>query len=195
VTARGLVADQKRVGLKSVSVYLKKLFMGVIISTDTPTHERGVKVLGSILRNSHEDYITTRLERMLRKAINTHVVPLLHLHRLQDRYHFKHKSFMHRFTHIFRTLPPCHTQTLPPCHTQKFAKVVEERALRLLHGWTPHQDAHDTYGPGHGAGPEGALLPALPVVQGGRHGPGVSTNALPHCLPGLLDLAPHARGR
>ena len=103
---------------------LRNLFKGAIISTDTPTHERGVKVLGSILRNSHEDYITTRLERMLKKAINTHAIPLLHLHRLQDRYHIMHKSFMHRFTHIFRTLPPC--------HTQKFAKVLEDTFVRLF---------------------------------------------------------------
>jgi hypothetical protein len=43
---------------------------------------------------------------MLRKAINTHVLPLLHLHNLQDRYHIMHKSFMQSFTHLFRTLPP-----------------------------------------------------------------------------------------
>ena len=103
---------------------LEKLFGGVIISTDTPTRERGVKVLGSILRNSHEDYINERLMRMLKKAIDTHAIPLLHLHRLQDRYHIMHKSFMHRFTHIFRTLPPC--------HTQKFAKVLEETFVRLF---------------------------------------------------------------
>jgi hypothetical protein len=35
-----------------------------------------------------------------------------------------HKSFMHRFTHILRTLPPC--------RTQKFAKVLEETFVRLL---------------------------------------------------------------
>ncbi len=73
---------------------LKTLFPGAIISRNTPPQERGVKVLGSILRNSHKDFIKASLERMLRKAINTHALPLLHLHNLQDRYHIMHKSFM-----------------------------------------------------------------------------------------------------
>jgi hypothetical protein len=77
---------------------LKVLFPGAIISMDTPPQERGVKVLGSILRNSHKDFVKASLERMLRKAINTHVLPLLHLHNLQDRYHIMHKSLMQRFT-------------------------------------------------------------------------------------------------
>ncbi len=89
---------------------LKALFPGVIISLNTPPQERGVKVLGSILRNSHKDYIKVRLEHMLREAINTYALPLLHLHNLQDRYHIMHRSFMQSFTHLFRTLPPSHTQ-------------------------------------------------------------------------------------
>ncbi len=91
---------------------LKALFPGVIISLATPPQERGVKVLGSLalLRNSHKDYVKLRLEHMLREAINTHALPLLHLHNLQDRYHIMHKSFMQRFTHLFRALPPSHTQ-------------------------------------------------------------------------------------
>jgi hypothetical protein len=31
-----------------------------MISTEPPTHKRGVNVLGSILRNSHEDYMNAR---------------------------------------------------------------------------------------------------------------------------------------
>ncbi len=54
---------------------LKALFPGVIISLDTPPQERGVKVLGSILRNSHKDYIKVCLEHMLREAINTYALP------------------------------------------------------------------------------------------------------------------------
>jgi hypothetical protein len=40
---------------------LKTLFPGVIISLNTPPQERGVVVLGSILRNSHKDYVKVRL--------------------------------------------------------------------------------------------------------------------------------------
>jgi hypothetical protein len=61
---------------------LKVRFPGAIISMDTPPQERGVKVLGSILRNSHNDFVKASLERMLRKAINSHALPLLHLHNL-----------------------------------------------------------------------------------------------------------------
>ncbi len=49
-------------------------------------------VLGSILRNSHKDYVKVRLEHTLREAINTYALTLLHLHNLQDRYHIMHKS-------------------------------------------------------------------------------------------------------
>jgi hypothetical protein len=79
---------------------LKALFPGVIISMATPPQERAVKVLGSILRNSHEDYVKVRLEHMLREAINTYALPLLHLHNLQDRYHIMHKSLM-TFVRLF----------------------------------------------------------------------------------------------
>jgi len=103
---------------------LKVLFPGIIISMDTPPQERGVKVLGSILRNSHKDFVKASLERMLRKAINTHVLPLLHLHNLQDRYHIMHKSFMQRFTHLFRTLPPS--------LTHEFADNLGDTFVRLF---------------------------------------------------------------
>jgi hypothetical protein len=129
---------------------LKALFPGVIIYVNTPPQERGVVVLGSILRNSHKDYVKVRLEHTLREAINTYALPLLHLHNLQDRYHIMHKSFMQRFTHLFRTLR---------------------------------------------AGGTGALLPALDVVQGWRHGPRGPPHASAYRVPGLLDLAPYVRGR
>ena len=103
---------------------LKALFPGVIISEATPPQERGVKMLGSILRNSHQDYVKGRLEHTLKEAINTYALPLLHLHNLQDRYHIMHKSFMQRFTHLFRTLPPS--------HTQDFADLLADTFVRLF---------------------------------------------------------------
>jgi hypothetical protein len=78
----------------------------------------GVKVLGSILRNSHKDLVKASLEGMLRKAISSHVLPLLGLHNLQDRYHIMHKSFMQRFTHLFRQTSHRNSRTLwetPSC--------------------------------------------------------------------------------
>jgi hypothetical protein len=81
-------------------------------------------VLGSILRNSHKDYVKVRLEHMLREAINTYALPLLHLHNLQDRYHIMHKSFMQGFTHLFRTLPPS--------LTQEFADLLGDTFVRLF---------------------------------------------------------------
>ena len=116
---------------------LRTLFPGVIISLDTPPHMRGVKVLGSILRNSHPDYVETSLKLMLQEAIDTHALPLLHLHSLQDRYHIMHKSFMQRFTHLFRTLPPSLTQDFAAALGDSFVRLFDYctggRHTKLLH--------------------------------------------------------------
>jgi hypothetical protein len=74
--------DKLKTGMLIPHIYgrteeLKTLFPGVIISFNTPPTERGVKMLGSILRNSHKDSIKVRLEHMLREAIHTYACPCL----------------------------------------------------------------------------------------------------------------------
>jgi hypothetical protein len=69
----------------------------------------------------------------------------------------------------------------------------EHRSLRTARGdgsWTsaPAGTTARSHSPGHRTGPEGALLPALAAVQGGRHGLDGSPHAQPHRVAGLLDV-------
>jgi hypothetical protein len=85
---------------------LSELFSGVIISDETPEVDRGVKVLGSYMRQSSVAYIEARLLALVEKTTKNIAVNILKLKRLQARYHLVQKSFVQKFMHLFRTLPP-----------------------------------------------------------------------------------------
>jgi hypothetical protein len=91
---------------------LRLLFPGVIISSATTAQDRGVKVLGSYLIQSDPEYISKKLRDHVDLAFTTAGIGIARLQDRQLKYHLLHKSFVHKFTHLFRTLPPSLTEQL-----------------------------------------------------------------------------------
>ena len=99
------------------------LLDATIITPSTPLLKRGLIILGSPLRQSSPEFIHSFLINLLLSALNDGPANLVRLKSLQNRYQLFTKSFVHRFTHVFRGLPPCFTYEFQ-LHIQRIFTIL-----------------------------------------------------------------------